>query len=291
MANKNTGLGRGLDSLIPKEFDKSILASENERIQKINTEDIQANPDQPRRHFDEQALGELADSITQHGLLQPLIVTPEGNNVYQIIAGERRWRAAKIAGLKSLPAIVRTAENLQKLEIALIENVQRVDLSPLEQAASIEKLRDQFSMDIDTIGKRLGKAVSTITNIVRLLGLPKNARQALEELKITEGHARAILALKDATSQQELLDLIVKKHWTVRQAENFVTAHKSGHKDASQAIARVSKQTEETKAVAKRLNTKVSMRRLAKGGKLEIEFKSDEDLWRITNKIIGSQPN
>lgn len=290
MSAKNKSLGRGLDSLIPKEFDKSILVSENERIQKIDVKAIQPNPEQPRRHFDEQALKELADSISQHGLLQPLIVTPQGND-YQIIAGERRWRAAKIAGLESLPAIVRSAESLQKLEIALIENVQRVDLSPLEQAASIERLRDQFSMDIDTIGQRLSKAVSTINNIVRLLQLPKNARQALEEQKITEGHARAILAIKDAQSQQELLDLIIKKHWTVRQAENYVTAHKTGHKDSGEAIARVSNQTEETKAIAKKLNTKVSMRRLAKGGKLEIVFKSDEDLWRIANKIIGSQPN
>lgn len=290
MSAKNKSLGRGLDSLIPREFDKSILVNEDERIQKIDVKAIQPNPEQPRRHFDEQALQELANSISQHGLLQPLIVTPQGSD-YQIIAGERRWRAAKIAGLESLPAIVRSAESLQKLEIALIENVQRVDLSPLEQAASIERLRDQFSMDIETIGKRLGKAASTINNIVRLLQLPKAARQALEEQKITEGHARAILAIKDAQSQQELLDLIIKKHWTVRQAENYVTAHKTGHKDSGEAIARVSNQTEETKAIAKKLNTKVSMRRLAKGGKLEIVFKSDEDLWRIANKIIGSQPN
>src|SRR3989338_5358222 len=173
MSTKSKGLGRGLDALIPTEFDHSILADENERIQKIAINIIEVNPNQPRKHFDEELIKELASSIKEHGLLQPIIVTPHGDGQYQIIAGERRWRAAKIAGLKSLAAIVRSAEDLQKLEIALIENVQRVDLSPLEQAASIEKLRDQFSMDIDTIGKRLGKAVSTITNIVRLLGLPK----------------------------------------------------------------------------------------------------------------------
>ncbi len=287
MSAKQTGLGRGLDSLIPKEFDKSLLSNSDERIQKIEVKVIKANADQPRRSFDQQALSELADSIKEHGLLQPIIVTPKGDE-YEIIAGERRWRAAKIAGLESLPAIVRSVENLQKLELALIENVQRVDLSPLEQATSIEKLRDQFSMDLETIGKRLGKAHSTVTNIVRLLGLPEKAKEALEQNKISEGHARAILALRDKKSQEELLELIISKHWTVRQAENYVTAQKSGHKEAAKAIARVDTQTAETKAIAQKLATKVSIKRLAKGGKLEVAFKSDDDLRRITSRIVGN---
>ena len=288
MSTKNKGLGRGLDALIPTEFDHSILADENERIQKIAINTIEVNPNQPRKHFDEQLIKELASSISEHGLLQPIIVTPHGDGQYQIVAGERRWRAAKIAGLKSLAAIVRSAEELQKLEIALIENVQRVDLSPLEQAASIEKLRDQFSMDPSTIGKRLGKAESTVNNIARLLKLPKSAQLALEEQKITEGHARAILALKDPKSKQELLNLIIKNRWTVRQAENYVSAHKAGHTTGKKAATRVENTTEETKAIAKKLNTNVKLWRMAKGGRIEITFKSDDDLWRITNKIVGS---
>lgn len=288
MSKKQTGLGRGLDSLIPKEFDESILADSSERIQKIDVSKIEANLGQPRRYFDDQALNELAESIKEHGLLQPIIVTPKGQGTYQIVAGERRWRATKIAGLETIPVIVRSTKELEKLEIALVENVQRVDLSPLEQAVSIERLHQQFSMDYPVIGKKLGKAHSTITNIVRLLQLPKEAKQALEQGKISEGHARQILALKGADNQKELLNLIVKKHWTVRQAENYVTAHKEGHTAEGKALGRVQNTTDETKAIAKKLNTKVSLKRLAKGGKLEIAFKSDDDLWRITNKIVGS---
>ena len=288
MSKKQTGLGRGLDSLIPKEFDESILADSSERIQKIDVTKIEANLGQPRRYFDDQALNELAESIKEHGLLQPIIVTPKGQGTYQIVAGERRWRATKIAGLETIPVIVRSTKELEKLEIALVENVQRVDLSPLEQAVSIERLHQQFSMDYPVIGKKLGKAHSTITNIVRLLQLPKEAKQALEQGKISEGHARQILALKGADNQKELHNLIVKKHWTVRQAENYVTAHKEGHTAEGKALGRVQNTTDETKAIDKKLNTKVSLKRLAKGGKLEIAFKSDDDLWRITNKIVGS---
>lgn len=288
MTKKNTGLGRGLDSLIPKDFDKSMLDSSNEKILNLKLEQLQANPKQPRRHFDEQALQELSQSIIQHGVVQPLVVTPEQNNRYTIIAGERRYRAARLAGLETVPVIVRSAKELEQLEIALVENVQRVDLSPLEQATSIKRLNDQFNMDTKAISKKLGKAESTLANIVRLLNLPEKAQQALNENKITEGHARAILALKDSKKQQELLDLIIKNNWTVRQAENFVTADKQGLKDTKKAQERVAAVTPETKALGKKLKTQVSLKRTAKGGKIEIDFKSDEDLWRITNKILGS---
>lgn len=287
-SNKNSGLGRGLDSLIPKDFDSSILADRDERIQKINIGDIQPNPTQPRKHFDETALKELSDSIKRHGILQPIVIMPIKDGKYTLIAGERRWRATKLAGLKVIPAIVRTAEELEQLEIALVENVQRVDLSPLEQAASIERLRDQFSLDYASISQRLGKAVSTVHNIVRLLGLSASARNALSTGSITEGHARAILALKDKKQQATLLELILKKHWTVRQAENYVIASKRDDTTPDKALSNVKTSSPETKAISKRLTTRVSIRRMAKGGKLEISFKSDDDLWRITNKIIGS---
>lgn len=284
----NKGLGRGLDSLIPKNFDSSLLTDKQERVQSLDVVTVRPNPRQPRRHFDSQSLKELADSIKQHGILQPLVVTPEKDGKYTIIAGERRWRAAKLADLKTVPAITRSAKELEQLEMALVENVQRVDLSPLEQAVSIQRLHEQFSMAYSAIGQRLGKAATTITNIARLLNLPENAQKALLEQRISEGHARAILALKDPKAKEGLLDLIVKKHWSVRQAENYVTAHKAGHTTTDKAVGRVKKTTEETKAIAKKLGTKVSMRRLAHGGKLEINFKSDDDLWRITNKIVGS---
>src|SRR5450631_1850350 len=187
--NKNTGLGRGFDTLLPSSFDASLLVDEGERVQKLSVTVLTPNPDQPRTTFDQEALQELANSILQYGIVQPIVVSPQGNG-YMIIAGERRWRAAQLAKLTHVPAIVRTSKELEQLEIALIENVQRVDLSALEQALSIERLHEQFNSSYDEIGKRLGKANSTVVNIVRLLQLPDAAKKALAGKKIAEGHAR-----------------------------------------------------------------------------------------------------
>jgi ParB family chromosome partitioning protein len=277
------GLGRGFDSLLPQSYDTSLLlTNDDERIQKLDITSVSPHADQPRRHFDEKALNELAESIKEHGVLLPLVVRPVAGGSYQIVAGERRWRAAKIAGLKKVPAVVRSLEELQQLEIALVENVQRVDLSPLEQATSLQRLHEQFSVPYDAIAKRLGKAPSTVTNIVRLLGLPDDAREALAERKISEGHARAILALKDQPDHQvKLLHAILTNGWSVRQAERYVTSLKQGAKDDADARERVQTETPATKALGKRLATPVTIRRTAKGGKLEIGFTTDEELARI----------
>lgn len=280
------GLGRGFDALIPTNFDSSVLLDESERIQKLPVEKLVPNPKQPRQFFDEEALAELADSIKRHGVLLPLVVTAVDDG-YHIIAGERRWRAAKLAKLTQVPAIVRTLEEIEQLEIALIENVQRVDLSPLEQAVSIERLHDQFNVSYEDIAKRLGKAASTINNIVRLLQLPKDAQAALRELKISEGHARTILSLKDMPDKQiYLLKAILEYGWSVRQAERYVTSLKEGAKTEAAAKARVETETPETKLLSKRLGTPVHVRRTAKGGKLEITFKNDEEFEKLL-KILG----
>lgn len=281
------GLGRGFDSLLPGNFDQSILVEEHERIQKIAVDDITPNKHQPRLSFDKQALDELSSSIKRHGVLQPLVLTNEAGGKYSLIAGERRWRASKLAGLKSVPAIVRTSEELERLEIALVENVQRVDLSPLEQAKSIQRLHDQFNMDYETIAKRLGKASTTVINIARLLGLPAKAQEALNNRQITEGHARAILALKDEGKRQELLDLIIKSNWSVRQAEQFVTAHKQGAKTSQIAQEKTAATTPQTEKLSKILNTKVTLKRMAKGGKLEIAYKNESELKRLINRLVG----
>lgn len=279
------GLGKGLDVLIPTDFDNSILTDVNDRVQKLFVKDIQPNPDQPRRTFDEAALRELAESIKQYGILQPLIVSPK-DDTYILVAGERRWRAAQLAGLNDVPAIVRKREELEQLEIALIENVQRVDLSPLEQAVSIEKLHQQFTMSYQDISKRLGKATSTVNNIVRLLQLPPQARDALQNHEITEGHARAILALKGQPEQQaELLRLITKHGWNVRQAEQFVTSIKKGAETTKGAVKATNAETPETKRLGKRLKTKVTVKRMAKGGRLEIYYKSDGELAGLLEKF------
>ena len=283
---KRVGLGKGFDALIPQDFDKSLLFDEDERVQKVLLTELVPNPDQPRQHFDERALKQLASSIKQFGVLQPLIVTPLPGGTYAIVAGERRWRAEGQAGLDKVPVIVRTTKDLERLEIAMVENVQRVDLSPLEQAVSIERLHQQFSMTYESIAGRLGKASSTVVNIVRLLQLPDEARLALHEQRITEGHARAILSLKDQPDKQaELLQAIQQGGWTVRQAEQFVTSVKEGFKETRATHERMRTQTPATVSLSEKLGgIPVHIRRMAKGGKLEITFKTDEQL----EKILGS---
>lgn len=276
------GLGKGFAALMPTDFDKTMLINEGEKVLSLELSVIKPSSDQPRQNFDEEALGQLAQSIKQYGVVQPIVVTPAKDNTYAIIAGERRWRASKIAGLKKIPAIVRTHKDLERLEIALVENVQRVDLSPIEQARSIEKLHLQFNVTYDSIAQRLGKASSTINNIVRLLQLPKEGIEALEKGDIKEGHARSLLALKQQPSQQKaLLELIVKNDWSVRQAERYVTSIKEGVTKKSAATERVKTETPETKRLSKHLKTPVKIKRTAKGGRLEITFKSDDELQRI----------
>lgn len=280
------GLGRGFDALIPQDFDTSILVAEDERVQKLPIASVVPRPGQPRQHFDEAALEELANSIRTHGVLLPLVVTALGDGKYQIIAGERRWRAAKMAGLATLPAIVRTLRELEQLEIALVENVQRVDLAPLEQAVSIERLHQQFSLPYEVIAKRLGKATSTVVNIVRLLQLPVAAREALATRQITEGHARAILSLKSAPGRQAaLLDSIVRHGWSVRQAERYVSSVKAGIQNEKTVRQRVQTETPATKSLSKRFGTPVYIRRTARGGRLEIAFASDAELERIIRSL------
>ncbi len=281
------GLGKGLGTLIPEDFDTSILVDEKERVQKLDITKVVPNADQPRKHFDEEALKQLSESIKRYGILQPIVVTPAGGN-FTIIAGERRYRASSMAGLKTIPALVRSSEELERLEIALVENVQRVDLSPLEQAVSIARLHEQFSMSYQEIATRLGKAPTTVNNIVRLLQLPKEAQTALQEQDITEGHARAILSLKDQPDRAaELLKLIIQHGWSVRQAEQFAAASKEGVKSTQTAQKRINTETVETKKLGKIIKAPVSIKRLAKGGQLMVRFTSDEDLERIINQLIN----
>ncbi len=276
------GLGRGFEALLPADFDKHSLLTPEDRVEKVPLGQLQASPYQPRKHFDENALQELAASIKRYGVVQPLVVTPVKDGKYTLIAGERRWRAAQLAGLKTVPAIIRSSKELEQLELALIENVQRVDLSPLEQGVSIERLHEQFSLSYETIAQRLGKAPSTVNNTVRLLQLPPAASDALTTSQISEGHARAILALKGDTQRQNyLLNTIIEQGWSVRQAERFVSSVKQGVKQTKAAHKRTEPETPETKSLSKKLGTAVTIRRTARGGKLEITFTSDEELNRI----------
>ena len=288
MSDQNKkGLGRGFEALLPSNFNKESLLSPNEKILNIELSKLSPNKHQPRTVFDQKALEELASSIKQYGVIQPILVTPLDDGNYTIVAGERRYRASKIAGIKTIPAVVKKRQELEQLEIALIENIQRENLNPMEQALSIERLRQQFNFSLSDISKRMGKAISTVNNLNRLIDLPDSAKEALMKRLIVEGHARQILSLNsDPKMQDFLLNEIIKKKWNVRQAEQFVTSLKSGIKDSKQASDRTQqKETTETKTLYKILNTKVSLRRMAKGGKLEIAYKNDEDLNRILKRI------
>jgi ParB family chromosome partitioning protein len=284
MSAQKPSLGRGLGALISDDLDQAILTEDNERVQKLLIQDIVPNPDQPRREFDQAALDEMAKSIEQHGVVQPIIVVRH-NEAYRIVAGERRWRAAQLARLTHMPAIVRSMQELEELELSLIENIQRVDLSPLEQALSVFKLQQQFNLSLDEIAKKLGKAPSTVSNLSRLLQLPDAAREALREGRISEGHARAILSLKGLSGKQsELLSSILNNSWTVRQAEQFAVAAKEGA-SAEAAKTRTASETELTRQVGKRLGTKVQIKHTAKGGQLIIRFNSEDHLRQITEKL------
>lgn len=295
-AKKAGGLGRGFESLIPTDvldetFDPTAGGEQSSELRHVKRDRIRPNAEQPRRHFDEEALEELASSIREHGIIQPLVVTPSGDG-FEIVAGERRWRAAGIAGLEKVPVIVRTLSEQHKLELALIENLQRRDLNPLETATAYLKLHTQFNLTYEEIGHRVGgKAVSTISNVLRLLQLPADAKQALMDGLISEGHARQILALDDDAVRSDLLTHIIREGWSVRKAEQFVVGYKRGEKsDARQAdaIKHTRRETTFTKQLSKRLALPVVQKTTAKGGQIIISYTSDDELETLQRKLSSN---
>lgn len=286
----NRGLGRGFESLIPTDLlDESFdpTAAEDEQVselRQIKVSDIIADPDQPRRHFDELALEDLTASIKEHGILQPIVVTPHRGK-FQIVAGERRYRAALKAGLAKLPALVRTLTDQHKLELSLIENIQRRDLNPLETATAYLKLRDQFNLTLDQIGGRVGgKSVSAISNTLRLLRLPEVVREAIIDGKLSEGQARPLVNV-DHVVIEEFLPQILREEWSARKIEQFIVHLKRDKTiihEKSASIVRETSYDDDTKRIAKRLATDVSVRANAKGaGQIIIKFDSDDDFQRI----------
>lgn len=291
---KKTGLGRGFDSLIPTDvLDESFDPTASQEAQTsdlrhLRCDEIIPNAEQPRRSFDEEALDELTASIREHGVLQPIVVTPHKSG-YEIVAGERRWRAAQAAGLTKIPAIIRTLSDQHKLEIALIENLQRKDLNPLETATAYLKLHTQFNMTYEAIGQRVGgKAVSTISNVLRLLHLPDIAKKALVSGDISEGHARQVLALEDEKVQEELVKRIISEGWSVRKAEQFVVGFKKAGKaeqKTENAVSHTQTETQFTKHLSQRLGVPVRHKTTAKGGQLIISYTSDDELAALEQKL------
>ncbi|QQG50691.1 MAG: ParB/RepB/Spo0J family partition protein [Candidatus Saccharibacteria bacterium] len=291
------GLGRSFTSLIPTELlDESFdpTAEQDDKVSElryIKISEIVADPDQPRHAFDPIALDELAASITEHGILQPIVVTPKDGG-YQIVAGERRYRAAKMANLDKIPALVRTLSNQHKLELSLIENLQRRDLNVLETATAYLKLRDQFNLTLDEIGQRVGgKSVSAVSNTLRLLRLPESVRQALIDGKLREGQARPLVSV-DPKIVNEILPRILEEEWSSRKIEQFIVQLKKAAATAPEGkekrkIEQVPYK-EDTDRLVKRLATDVSVKTNAKGaGQIVIRFKSDSDFKRI-QKILGN---
>lgn len=298
MSAKKGGLGRGFDSLIPSDLlDESFdpTAQQDEQVsdlRQIQLSEITADPDQPRRYFDEVALAELSASIKEHGVIQPIVVSPKNGGGYVIVAGERRYRAATQAGLVKIPALVRTLSNQHKLELSLIENLQRRDLNVLETATAYLKLRDQFNLTLEEIGIRVGgKSVSSISNTLRLLRLPAAAKTALADGKIREGQARPLINLEESLVLKVLPD-IIREEWSARKVEQFVVQYK---KEGAEIVKRIDKSTsspqpyrDDIQRLEKRLHLPISVRTNSKGaGQMTIRFKDDKDFQRLA-KILNN---
>ena len=287
---KRSGLGKGLDALIPQieTSTPQIPAESYAGIREIAVNAITPNPRQPRSTFDEGELSELAASIREHGILQPLIITAgEQPGQFTLIAGERRLMAAKQAGLKTVPVILRDSSEQERLELALIENVQRADLSALETAEAYRQLNDEFGLSHGEIAQRVGKSRVAVTNTLRLLNLPPSVLEALREGQISEGHARALLALPTAQAQAAALQTVLEKSLNVRQTEELVrklSGEKLAQKPKAEPIPEV-KALEERLRVG--LGTKVSLKHGRKGGTITIHYYSEEELDALIQRFAG----
>lgn len=284
---KSNALGRGLDALISTE---TVRTQGSSTINEVAIDRIEANPNQPRREFDEEALQELAHSIRQIGIIQPITLRQTDDNRFQIIAGERRWRASQLAGLKAIPAYIRTIDDENVMEMALVENIQREDLNSIEIALAYEHLSEKSGMTQEKISERVGKSRAAIANYLRLLKLPAQVQMALQKKEIDMGHARALLALDSPSLQIKLFKEIQKNGFSVRKVEELVQQLKNGIdiKAGKKKIAAKSQLPEEFNLLKEHLsgffNTKVQMTCSSKGkGKISIPFANEAELERIMN--------
>lgn len=283
MAKKSV-LGRGLGALID-DVDDVQARVETDFSNEIEISKIEANPYQPRTKFDEEALNELAQSIKELGIVQPITVRKINNNSYQLIAGERRFRAAKIAGLTKIPAYIRLAEDDKMLELALVENIQREDLDSIEIAISYQRLIDECKLTQESLSDRVGKKRSTISNYLRLLKLPAEIQKGIREKRVLMGHARALVNIDDPKTQLEIFQLTVANDFSVRKVEELVRSVNNGipEKPTPTKAPSLPKEYESLKDhLSKHFNSKVDLKRANNGkGKIIIPFKSDDDLERI----------
>ena len=303
MAVKRNGLGKGLDSLIPNKSNKSPSTVEKQSVKtekeekstatgeilvKIN--EVEPNREQPRKDFDEDSLMELADSIKQFGILQPLIVQKK-KDYYEIIAGERRWRAAKLAGIKEVPIIIKDYSNQEIVEISLIENIQRENLNPIEEAMAYKRLLEEFNLKQDEVAERVSKSRTAVTNSMRLLKLSDRVQQMIVDDMISTGHARALLAIDDEEQQYMLANKIFDEKLSVRETEKLVKELKNPKKEVKKVKQeRMFVYNDLPDHMKNIIGTKVSVNPKANGkGKIEIEYYSEEELERIYDLIMSIQ--
>lgn len=276
---KRKALGKGLAALLPE----TPKAGDGGQLVEISPERIDPNPDQPRQHIDEAKLAELAQSLSQQGMVQPLVVRKLGSR-FQIIAGERRWRAARKAGLDKVPVLVREAADAELLEIALVENIQREELNPMEEATAYRRLVTELGYSQEQVAARVGKDRSTVANLLRLLRLPAQIRTLIAEHKLSPGHARPLLTLDDSSAQTEIATEIVDKGLSVRDVERRV---KAANRPAPAKARRKDPNTREAETRLERaLGTAVRIHRKGKRGRVEIDFHSEEELHRLYEMML-----
>jgi len=316
---RRSGLGKGLDALIPTNRNTGSATNGTSTSNSTNTESatglkdipvnsIDPNPNQPRVHFDEASLAELTASISAIGVLQPILVRPEGSDRYQLIAGERRWRAASRAGLQMIPAIVRVTDDVSSVEQALVENLHRQDLTPLEEAAAYQQLLEDFNMTHEQVASKVGKSRSAITNALRLLGLPPSIQSLLADGRLSAGHAKALLGTPDRSLQEQLAKRAVEMGWTVRGIEEAVrdiqspsttsgggagtgNTGKTSGKSAASTGTKTTGLLELEGLLAEHLQTSVGVTISGKHGKVTIDFADLEDLERIYRLMTEGPPS
>jgi ParB family chromosome partitioning protein len=285
-STRKKGLGKGLGALIP---DADLLSRTGEHFFYCEIEEITPNPYQPRRHVRDRALEELVESVREKGVLQPLLVRKAGQ-AYQLIAGERRWRAAQMAGLQRVPVIIKESTDPEAFELALVENIQRKDLNPVEEAEAYSRLHQEFRLSQEEIAKKIGRDRSTVANVMRLLKVPERIRTDLLEGTLSMGHARALLGLPDVSLQVQARDAIIKRGLSVREAERLVQGLLKKKKRRKTAGAEDGDLRPVLDRLIRHFSTRVKIARRGKRGKIEIEFFSEEDLHRILDLLMQGSP-
>jgi ParB family chromosome partitioning protein len=285
-------LGRGLESLIPLQGDPDQSVPHPDTASTVGIDRIVPNPFQPRQDFDPQELEELASSVLEKGIIQPILVRPKSDGQFEVVAGERRWRAAKLAGLAQVPVVIRTMEDAESLEIAIIENVQRSDLNPVEEALAYQQLISEFSLTQEDVAQKVGKNRSSVSNTLRLLKLPQGVLNKVRDGRLSEGHARALLSIEDIDVMERLADKILRDNLSVRETEKIAGGIKSGPEESKPVKTKKpdfkDPHTRHLEDELKRkLGTQVKVSpKSASKGKIEIDYYSLEDLDRIIS-ILG----